>query len=283
MTTYTTIVGAEELARHLDDPDWVVFDCRFTLTDPDSGLKAYRAGHIPGARYAHLNHDLSSEITATSGRHPLPDPAQLAEKLGQWGVDHHKQVVVYDDSFGAMACRMWWLLRWLGHENVALLDGGYPRWLRNKLSVTTDLPAITPAKFEPRPNDAMWVDTQYVEQAVGDKQTLLVDARSEDRFNGEREPLDKVAGHVPGSVNFPFEDNLDLGGTFLSAEELREVYDELLDGTAPDQVIQMCGSGVTACHSLIAMEHAGLTGARLYPGSWSAWITDPGRPVETGE
>lgn len=283
MNKFTTIVSAEQLTEHLDDPDWIVFDCRFTLTDPDSGFRAYQAGHIAGAHYAHLNNDLSSAITPTSGRHPLPDPAILAAKLGRWGVNRGKQVVVYDDAFGAMACRMWWLLRWLGHDAVALLDGGYPRWLKHKLPVTAALPSAVPTEFEACPDDRMWVNSNWIEEALGDNKCLLIDARSEDRFNGEREMLDKVAGHIPGSVNFPFEDNLDFGGSFLPVGELREIYSDLLNGAEATQVVQMCGSGVTACHSLIAMEHAGFRGARLYPGSWSEWITDPGRPVETGE
>lgn len=283
MTKFTTLVSADELAQHINDPEWIVFDCRFTLTDTDSGYRAYLAGHIPGARYAHLNNDLSAEVTATSGRHPLPDAALLAQKLGQWGVNSDKQIVVYDDSFGAMAGRMWWLLRWLGHDAVALLDGGMQYWLKQKQTLTTELPVVIPAEFVARPNDAMWVDAECIEQALGSNQCLLIDARSEERFSGEREVLDKVAGHIPGSVNYPFEDNLDLDSTFMSAEELREAYLDLLEGVPPERVVHMCGSGVTACHSLIAMEHAGLKGARLYPGSWSDWITDPSRPVETGE
>lgn len=280
---FTTLVSAEQLAQHLNDPDWIVFDCRFTLTDTNAGYRAYLDNHIPGARYAHLNNDLSSEITATSGRHPLPDPELMASKLGLWGVGSDKQVVVYDDSFGAMAGRMWWVLRWLGHEAVALLDGGIQRWKKMQHPLTSALPDITPATFTPHPNNAMWVDAECIEKALSSKECLIIDARSEERFSGEREMLDKVAGHIPGSVNYPFEDNLALDSTFMSADELREAYLDLLDGVSPDRVVHMCGSGVTACHSLIAMEHAGLKGARLYPGSWSAWITDPSRPVETGE
>jgi len=280
---YSTLVSADQLAQHINDPDWIIFDCRFTLTDTDSGRRAYLAAHIPGARYAHLNDDLSSEVTAASGRHPLPNPEILAEKLSQWGVDEGKQVVVYDDSFGAMAGRMWWLLRWLGHDAVALLDGGIQRWVRQKHPLTPDLPLIVPAKFTARPDNEMWVDATCIEKALRSSECLLIDARSEERFSGEREPLDKVAGHIPGSVNYPFEDNLDLDSTFMSAEDLRAAYLDLLNGVEPARVVHLCGSGVTACHSLIAMEHAGLKGARLYPGSWSEWITDPGRPVETGE
>lgn len=280
---FTTLVSTEQLARHLDDRGWIVFDCRFTLTDPEAGALAYARGHIPGAHYAHLDRDLSSPVTAASGRHPLPDPAVLAEKLGRWGVDGSKQVVVYDDSFGAMAVRMWWLLRWLGHEAVALLDGGFPKWLKERHPVTAKLPEARPAAFHGRPNDALWVDAAAVAQAVQQRDALVVDARSEDRFTGEREPLDKVAGHVPGAVNLPFEDNLDFGGMFLPAPELRTLHLDLLGGVLPQRTIHMCGSGVTACHNLLAMEIAGLHGARLYPGSWSEWIADPSRPVATGE
>jgi thiosulfate/3-mercaptopyruvate sulfurtransferase len=280
---FTTLVSAAQLAQHLNDPDWVVFDCRFTLSDPDSGHRTYQAGHIPGARYAHLNADFSSEVTPTSGRHPLPDSQLLALKLGQWGVDNHKQVVVYDDSLGSMASRMWWVLRWLGHQSVALLDGGVQRWIRDGHPITADPTTIAPAEFTARPDSSMWVDANCIEEALRSDKCLIIDARAEERFSGEREVLDKVAGHIPGSINLPFEDNLDMGGTYLTAEELREAYLDLLNGVEPQRVVHMCGSGVTACHNVIAMEHAGLKGSRLYPGSWSEWITDPGRPIETGE
>lgn len=280
---HSTIVSAEELAQHLDDPNWIVFDCRFTLTDTEAGRRAYQHGHIPGARYAHLDEDLSSPVTPASGRHPLPDPQQLAERLGRWGVDETKQVVVYDDSFGSMAVRMWWLLRWLGHDAVALLDGGLPRWMRLKLPVAADLPAITPARFVPRLQDAMWAGAAEVDQARQNPGRLVIDARPEQRFSGESEMLDKVAGHIPGSVNWTFEENINFDGTYLPAEELRAAYLNLLHGIPPQQTIHSCGSGVTACHNLLAMEIAGLPGGKLYPGSWSEWITDPSRPVATGE
>lgn len=280
---FTSLVSTEQLAQHLDDPDWVVLDCRFTLSDPDAGLRAYAAGHIPGARYAHLDHDLSSEVTLQSGRHPLPDPVQLAAKLGQWGVDETKQVVVYDDSYGSMASRLWWLLRWLGHDAVAMLDGVFQRWQREKRLLTTALPEIIPTSFKGRPRRELWVSSNELEQGLQHGNVLLLDSRSEERFNGEIELLDKVAGHVPGAINLPFEDNLDMGGSYMSAEELRSLYQEILNGVPADKVVLMCGSGVTACHNLIALEHAGLPGARLYAGSWSEWITDPKRPVVTGE
>ncbi|MHB0984180.1 MAG: sulfurtransferase [Sulfuricella sp.] len=282
MTKFTTLVSTEELARHLDDPNWIVFDCRFTLTDQEAGRRAYQHGHIPGARYAHLDEDLCSPITPASGRHPLPDPLLLAEKLGRWGVDETRQVVVYDDSFGSMAVRLWWLLRWLGHDAVALLDGGLPRWMRQKLPVTADLPQIIPTRFIPRPQDAMWADAAEVEQARQDPDRLVIDARPEERFKGEREMLDKVAGHIPGSINWTFEENIDFDGTYLPAEELREAYLNLLHDISPQQVVHVCGSGVTACHNILAMEIAGLPSGKLYPGSWSEWITDPSRPIAVG-
>lgn len=253
---YTTLVSTEELAHHLGDPEWVVFDCRFTLTDTEAGRRAYDAGHIPGARYAHLDEDLSSPITPASGRHPLPDPAVLAAKLGKWGMDGGKQVVAYDDSFGAMACRLWWLLRWLGHENVALLNGGFPKWRREGRPVTKERPSVTPSTFAAQPHDELWVDAAAVARAMHQGHGLILDARAEERFSGEREPLDKVAGHIPGAVNLPFDDALDLGGTLQSVGELRQLFLDTLDGADPNRVIHMCGSGVTACHNMLAMEIA---------------------------
>lgn len=280
---FTTLADTDTLARHLTDPRWVVVDCRFTLTNADAGRRAYDAGHIPGARYAHLNEDLSGPAGPHTGRHPLPAPEALARKLGDWGIDASKQVVVYDDSFGAMASRLWWLLRWLGHDAVVLLDGGYPTWVRKKKPVTADKPLIHPVTFVPRLRSTLWVNAAFVDQAVKDNASLVLDARAEERYRGDVEPLDKVAGHIPGAVNAPYEDNLDVSGEFAAPEELRERYLDMLAGVTPDQVIHMCGSGVTACHNALAMEHAGLSGAKLYAGSWSEWITDPNRPVTKGE
>lgn len=273
-----TLVSTEQLARRLDDPDWIIFDCRFTLTQPEAGRQAYTAARIPGARYAHLDADLSAPVLPVSGRHPLPDPAILGEKLGRWGVSKDVQVVVYDDSFGSMAVRLWWLLRWLGHENVGLLDGGLHKWQREKRLLTADTPTIVSARFEARPNADLCADAAEVSAAIRRGEAVL-DARPEERFIGFVEPLDKVAGHIPGAMNRPFEDNLDLDGTLLGADALRAAYLEALGATPPQRSIHMCGSGVSACHNLLAMEIAGLSGARLYPGSWSEWITDPSRPT----
>jgi thiosulfate/3-mercaptopyruvate sulfurtransferase len=277
-TKFTTLLSPDQLAQHLDHPQWVVFDCRFALTRPESGRQAYAKAHIPGARYAHLNEDLSGPVTPSSGRHPLPDPDLLADKLGAWGMDRDKQVVVYDDAFGSMAVRLWWLLRWLGHDAVALLDGGFPAWHKQGRALSAELPAIRATRFQPARDDSLWVDSKTVLEGL-EQNRLLIDARAEERFTGFIEPLDKVAGHIPGSLNAPFEDNLDLRGNFLKPEELRAQYASLLQGTPPGEVIHLCGSGVTACHNLLALEIAGLPGGKLYAGSWSEWITDPSRPI----
>ena len=278
-----TLVTTEDLAAHLADPNWVILDCRFTLTDTGAGRQAYEKAHIPGARYVHLDDDLSAPIGATTGRHPLPDPRVLTEKLCAWGVGVNKQVVVYDDSYGAMAVRLWWMMRWLGHPGVALLDGGYPKWLREKRPVTAEPPVPHTASCACLPEPTQIVGTDEVLHASRSGDQIIIDARPDRRFSGEFEPLDPVAGHVPGAINYPFDENLDMDGTYLPPEALRENYQALLKGKAAWQVIHMCGSGVTACHNILAMEIAGLPGSRLYPGSWSEWITDPARPVATGE
>ena len=280
---YTTLVSTAELAQHLDDPNWVVFDCRFVLTDTEHGRQLYADEHIPGARYAHMDDDLSSPITATSGRHPLPDAATLAHKLGRWGVDADKQVVVYDDSFGSMAVRMWWLLRWLGHDKVALLDGVFPKWKREGRPLTSEAPTITPTEFNMNLCDEMWVDSETVQDTVQNKDYVLIDSRAEERYLAQDEPFDKVAGHIPGAINWPFDENLDISGEYMSPQEIQNMYQDLLKDVSPEHTVLMCGSGVTACHTILAMEHAGLKGAKLYAGSWSEWITDPKRPIATGE
>lgn len=278
-----TLVTTEDLAAHLDDSNWIVFDCRFTLTDPDAGRQAYRKDHIPNARYVHLDEDMSAPITESTGRHPLPDIQIFTEKLCAWGVGVNKQVVVYDDSFGSIAVRLWWMLRWLGHPAVAMLDGGYPKWRKEQRPLTAEVPVMQKGSCACLPEFSLIATVDDVERAMQTGDALLLDARSERRFSGEFEPLDTVAGHIPGAVNWNFEENLDIDGTYLPPEALRENYQALLKGRAPWQVIHTCGSGVTACHNLLAMEIAGLPGSRLYPGSWSEWIRDPSRPVATGE
>ena len=276
---FSTVVSTEQLAQHLTDPAWAVIDCRFTLTNSEAGRAAYAQGHVPEARYAHLDEDLAGPKNGRNGRHPLPDAQAFAQKLGAWGIDADTQVVVYDDSFGAIAVRLWWMLRWMGHDTVALLDGGLPKWQREQRPLNPDVPQVTAKVFKAQVRHDMVVDTDAVLRATS---ALIVDARAEMRFIGEIEPLDPVAGHVPGAKNLPFDDNLAHDGTLLPATELRERYTELLEGKAPEQVIHMCGSGVTTCHNLLAMEIAGLKGGKLYAGSWSEWITDPSRPVAKG-
>jgi thiosulfate/3-mercaptopyruvate sulfurtransferase len=278
-----TLVTTEDLASHLDDRNWIVFDCRFTLTDPEAGRQAYLKDHIPGASYVHLDEDMSAPVTDSTGRHPLPDVKTLSEKLCHWGVGVNKQVVVYDDSYGAMAVRLWWMLRWLGHPGVALLDGGYPKWRREQRPLTAELPELHKGQCACLPEPSQIANADEVLRASRSGDALIIDARPERRFTGEFEPLDPIAGHIPGSLNWSFEENLDIDGTFLPPEALRENYQALLKGRAPWQVIHSCGSGVTACHNLLAMEVAGLPGSRLYPGSWSEWILDHSRPIATGE
>lgn len=280
---YTTIISAEDLNAHIDDDNWVVVDCRFTLTDSAAGRCAYEAGHIPAARYLHLDDDLAAPVTERTGRHPLPDPDVLVKKLGELGIDNNTQVVAYDDFFGAMASRLWWLLRWLGHDKVALLDGGLPAWTRKKLPLTADVTTYPQKEFIANLRAELVIDMPAMEAVVDSDDNIIIDARAEERFTGEVEPLDKVAGHIPGAVNLPFDDNLDIDGTFMSKDEMVNLYRNLVGDKDVVQVVMMCGSGVTACHNLVAMEIAGLSGARLYAGSWSEWITDSSHPVVTGE
>ena len=277
----TTLVGTDALAAHLDDPRWVVFDCRHDLARPDAGRREYLQGHIPGARFLHMDEDLAGPLTGRNGRYPLPDPDAFAAKLGAAGVGPDAQVVAYDAAGGVNAARAWWMLRWLGHDAVAVLDGGLGKWLREDRPTTAELPRITPSRFVPRPRP-LAVDVGFVAGHLGDPAVRLVDARTAERYRGENEPIDPVAGHIPGSLNRFVRENLDAGGVFKPPERLREEWRALLAGLAPEHVVHCCGSGVAACHNLLAMEVAGLAGSRLYPGSWSEWCADPSRPVATG-
>ncbi len=277
---WTTIIGSDDLAVHVGNPDWVVCDCRFSLTDSTAGRRAYDAGHIPGARYVDLDRDLAGPRTDTSGRHPLPDSAVLARRLGKWGIDEGVQVVAYDDAGGTIAARLWWLLRWLGHEAVAVLDGGWSRWCVEQRETSSALPTPQRRRFEPRPDARAWLTTDALTQLLESDAITLVDARSKARFRGEHEPIDPVAGHVPGALNRPCLDNLDRTGRMRPAAQLRHEFTRLLAGSSAP-VVHMCGSGVTACHNQLAMAVAGLPASRLYVGSWSAWIRDPRRPTAT--
>ncbi len=279
----TTFVTVDEFAAHMEDPGWCVFDCRNDLADPGKGERAYSQAHIPGARFAHLDRNLSGAKTGSNGRHPLPDPAAFARWLGQAGVDDTTQIIAYDDAGGAFAARLWWLARWLGHPSVALLDGGWAAWLAAGQPTTDALPVVTPSHFDGAPDPSMTVDAAWVEAHIDTTTFRLIDARSPDRYRGENETIDPVAGHIPGAANRFFRDNLVADGRFASADTLRSVFEAIAPGLPPTALVHQCGSGVTACHNLLAMEIAGLPGARLYPGSWSEWCSDPRRPVATGQ
>jgi thiosulfate/3-mercaptopyruvate sulfurtransferase len=282
LVIFTTLISVAELSGHLDDPNWVICDCRHDLADTGAGRRAYSESHIPGARFAHLDQDLSAPKTGKNGRHPLPDPQRFIRRLGELGVDNAKQVVAYDASGGYYAARLWWMLRWLGHESAAVLDGGWDAWLKAAHPITDRLPVIKGVRFTMRIRNEAVVDAGPVVASLGKPGPLLVDARSPDRFRGENETLDPVAGHVPGAVNRFFKLNLETDGRFKAATTLRREFNQLLGVHAPGDVAHYCGSGVTACHNLLAMEIAGLAGSRLYPGSWSEWVADPSRPVATG-
>jgi thiosulfate/3-mercaptopyruvate sulfurtransferase len=276
------LISAAQLATHLDDPSWVVVDCRFTLTDPAAGPVAYASSHIPGARYANLDDDLARHPRPSEGRHPLPDGEDFAARLGAWGVGNDSTVVAYDEASGAIAARLWWLLGWLGHDRRLVLDGGFAAWSAAGLRVETRKPDWKPKRFVPRrvaQDSVVEASELPALQAAGG---LLVDARAAPRYRGEQEPIDPVAGHVPGAVNRPGSVNLEADGRFRAPDALRRELTELLGGRPAEQVIAMCGSGVTACQLLLALSAAGLDGAKLYAGSWSEWIRDPKRPIAKG-
>jgi thiosulfate/3-mercaptopyruvate sulfurtransferase len=283
---FTTLIPPTDLHAQLDSVR--VVDCRFELAkpiglaNPNAGEVAYAASHIPGAVYAHLDRDLSSPITPVTGRHPLPNPHELAAKLGSWGIDSNTQVVAYDADAGMFAARLWWLLRWLGHERVAVLNGGFKAWQQAGLPVTSEIVAPAQKHFSGNPRNELWVSAADVAARTHEPHWRVLDARAPERYRGEVEPIDSIAGHVPGAVNHPFALNLNASAQFLSADELRARYAQVSGGAPPNQVIAMCGSGVTACHNLLAMEVAGLHGAKLYAGSWSEWIRDPHRPIAKG-
>lgn len=273
------LVSVSALSAHLDDPDWIVFDCRHDLADPDLGRRAYAQSHIPGARFMHLDDDLSGPKTGANGRHPLPDPAAFCLRLAGAGLSNRKQAVAYDASGGCYAARLWWMLRWMGHDAAAVLDGGWDAWVGDGREVTGEVVRPTArGDFRAVPR-ALSVDASYVENAIGKPDVLVVDARSADRFRGENETLDPVGGHIPGARNRFFKQNLAPDGRFKPAGQLKQEFCALINPLPPGHVVHQCGSGVTACHNLLAMEVAGLSGSRLYPGSWSEWCSDPRRPV----
>ena len=280
---FTTLISVEQLRERMAEPDLVVLDARFTLDDESWGTRAFVEGHIPGAQRADLAEDMAGEIIpGVTGRRPFPDAVDFIERVRGWGVGDDTQVVVYDADGGLMAAsRLWVMLRWVGHDSVAVLDGGWGKWLREERPETSAVPTPAPSRFDATVREAS-VDAAYVLAHLRDPSIVVVDARGAERYRGETEPLDPVAGHIPGSINRPIQGNLAEGGVFKSAEALRAQWTPLLGAVTPSSVVHSCGSGVAACHNLLAMEIAGLAGSRLYAGSWSEWCADPARPVATG-
>ena len=276
-----TLVSTAELASRLGDPALVIVDVRHDLADPGWGEARYRESHVPGARFAHLDNDLAARKTGRNGRHPLPAPEQAAALFSRLGIGADRDVVVYDQGGGMYAARLWWMLRWLGHDAVAVLDGGFAKWVREGRPVTTDISVPEASAFHVRAI-ATTLGVEDVVRALADRANVLVDARAPERYRGETEPLDPVAGHIPGARNRPYAANLAADGTFKPPETLRREFADLLGDTPLERVTHYCGSGVTSCHNLLAMEIAGLPGTRLYPGSWSEWCADPARPVAVG-
>ena len=277
---YSTIVSTDLLAAHLDD--WTIVDCRFDLQNEHWGRDEYRLAHIPGAVYASLNADLSGTPSGTNGRHPLPSIDALAAVFGRLGIDRSSQVIAYDQDAGSYASRLWWMLRYLGHDACAVLDGGWAKWRREDRPSRSGDEVRRPATFSAAPRERRRVEIGEVVSRSADGGALLIDARAPERFEGRSETIDRVAGHIPGAANHFFKQNLAADGTMLPPETLRANFERLLSGRAPGDAVMYCGSGVTACQNLLAMEHAGLPGTRLYVGSWSEWSSDPSRPIETG-
>ena len=276
---YTTLISTDELAERLSDPSLALFDVRHDLMQPERwGADEFQKAHIPGAAFLHIDKDLSGPKNGTNGRHPLPSPEAAAQLFSRVGIDGTKQVVVYDQNTGVFASRLWWMLRWLGHEAVAVLDGGFAKWMREGRAVTGEAPEPTPATFVVK-NVAPTVNSVGVEASLSRHTLLLVDGRAPERFRGEVEPMDPVAGHIPGAVNRPGSLNVTANGVFKPAGSLRAEYQALLGGRPHSDVVHYCGSGVTSCHNILAMQIAGLPGTRLYPGSWSEWISNPARPI----
>lgn len=266
----------------MHDSDCVIFDCRFLLDDLDAGLEDYLESHIPGAAYAHLDDDLSSPISSNSGRHPLPDADKFAAFLARSGWSPGKLLLAYDDAGGAIASRLWWLMRYFGHGNAALLDGGIPAWWAAGYEVESgQKPAYRQAVAGYKICGEQVVSTSQIIEGLDKKQIVLADARAHERFTGEIEPIDSVAGHIPGSVNYPYNMSLTPNGRFKQVEQVRDGLVALAGSHEARNLVHMCGSGVTACHNIFAGELTGLSGAKLYVGSWSEWIQDPSRPIET--
>jgi thiosulfate/3-mercaptopyruvate sulfurtransferase len=277
------LIRAADLLPRLADPDWIVFDCRHDLMNHARGPQLYREGHVPGAHFVPVETALSGPKTGTNGRHPLPAPAAFAAFLRQHGVTPATHLVAYDDAGGLYAARLWWLARWVGLTRVSLLDGGFPWWVAAGHPTSTAVPTPVPAATEIpiHPDRAQVLSADEVLARLADPTWAVVDARAADRFRGDVEPIDRLAGHIPGALNRFYKTNLQPDLTFRSPEALRAEFNALLGATPAPHVAHSCGSGITACANIFAMEYAGLPGSKLYAGSWSEWIADPARPVAT--
>ena len=280
---FNTIISAHELKEIINNDNVRVFDCRFSLKDPQGGLKSYQQGHVPNAQFADIDTQLSSAMTETSGRHPLPDADVFIKQLKAWGVNNDSQVIAYDDISGAFAARLWWMMRWVGHEDVAVLNGGIQKWTDADYTLTNDNVEFTRGDYSGVANMEWLVDITSVERELSANNITLIDARSADRFTAKDQKTDPVPGHVPGAINLPFPGNLTKDGVFESPDILKQRFDNVIQNQPLTNVVHMCGSGVTACHNLLAQAMAGLPPTKIFIGSWSQWIRDPSRPVATGE
>ena len=277
---FTTIISTKKLNEHLNNEDWLVVDCRSFLGKGEKGRQDYLQSHIPNAVHAHLDNDLSGEIIrGKTGRHPLPSKTDTVELFSKLGINQNTQVIAYDQGHGGIAARLWWMLNWLGHEKVAVLDGGWAKWQIDNLAVNSDIPQIKPSHFQVSASNFDFVNADFIESNQNNKDLQLIDSRTAPRYRGEHEPIDPIAGHIPNAINLPFLDNLH-DGVFLSKEDLKKRFEAIFKNHTTAQTIFYCGSGVTACHNILAIKHAGFGVASLYSGSWSDWITDSNRPIE---
>lgn len=275
------LVNTENLSEHRHDPDWVIFDCRHDLFDLGKGERQYREGHIPGAHFVSVDTDLSGDKTGSNGRHPLPSPAAFTAFLARHGVSNTSTIVAYDDVGGQFASRLWWMARWIGLVNIFLLDGGIPKWIAEGRTLSTAVPTPTPAPLRGHANPLMLWSAAEVLAHIADTNFSLIDARPAERYRGEVEPIDPVAGHIPAALNRFYKANLNSDLTFRTASEIKNEFAAMTNHKRADQVVHYCGSGVTACANIFAMEYAGLAGSKLFAGSWSEWVSDPTRPVVT--
>ena len=279
---YTTVITANQFEPHLEEENWAIFDCRFDLVQPHWGEEQYLIEHIPGAVYVHLDDNLSAPKSGTNGRHPLPGIEVIAAYFSELGIDEDTQVIIYDSRGGGIAARLWWMLKYLGHEAAAVLDGGFPEWKRLGLPTRANRESRVPRQFEPRLKSDLKVVADEVLERRSQGSSLILDSRAPERYRGEEEPFDPIAGRIPGAVNRFWQMNIDADGRFRNPDRLKAEFDSLIGGIAPTDTIVYCGSGVTGCHNVLSMSYAGIKDVRLYAGSWSEWSSDSSRPIETG-